>query len=540
MASLLRAGLALVLGLCLTLSALAGSPLHERIDQILAADTPDFARQAAPPADDAEFLRRVCLDLTGCIPTAADARAFLADASPGKRAALIDRLLASPEHARHMQHVYDVILMERRPDKNVPRAAWQEFLFASFSANKPYDQFVAELLSADGADPKNRGPAKFLLDRDAEPHLLTRDVSRLFLGMNLRCAQCHDHPLVDAYKQDHYYGLFAFFNRTTLVTDKSKVAALAEKADGEVSFQSVFDPQKLTKTSLPRVPGGQAIKDPELEKGQEYEVAPAAGVRHVPKYSRRSHLAEQVATAENVQFRRAAANRFWALMMGRGLVHPLDMDHPNNPPSHPELLTLLADEFAATKFDVRGFLRELALSEAYQRSSTLPEGVEAEADRFLAANLKPLSPEQLAWSVMQASGLTDAERLALKDKATEAALYAKLAGNVAPFVAAFGARPGQTEGFEATLEQALFLRNGDLIRGWLAARPGNLLDRLSKLTKAEDVAEELFLSVLTRRPTDDEKKDVAEYLKGRDADRTAALGDLAWALLTSAEFRFNH
>src|SRR5262249_36098869 len=158
----------------------------------------------------------------------------------------------------------------------------------------------------------------------------------------------------------------------------------------------------------------------------------------------------------------------------------------------------LADEFAAMKFDVRAFLRELALSQAYQRSSVPPAGVEAEPERFLVALLKPLTPEQLAWGMMQATGLTDAERLALGDKATEAALRAKLVGNEGPFVAAFGARPGQPEGqsFEATLEQALFLRNGALIRGWLAPRAGNLTDRLGKLNDADAVAEELFLSVL--------------------------------------------
>src|SRR5262245_8098844 len=140
MASLLRAGLALVLAVTLTPLVRAETPLHSRIDQTLAASTPDFAKRAAPGADDAEFLRRVSLDLVGCIPSTADLRAFLADASPDKRARVIDRLLASPEHARHLQHVFDVLLMERRPDKNVPRPQWQEFLFTSFAANKPYDE----------------------------------------------------------------------------------------------------------------------------------------------------------------------------------------------------------------------------------------------------------------------------------------------------------------------------------------------------------------------------------------------------------------
>ncbi len=518
-------------------------PLHERIDRAAALGEKDLAKSAAPAASDAEFLRRVTLDLTGTIPTAAEARAFLKDPAPDKRARLIDRLLASPEYARHLQDVFDVMLMERRPDKHVPRAAWQEYLRSSFAANKPWDVLVREILSVDGTDPKTRPAAKFALDREGEPNLLTRDVARLFLGMNLQCAQCHDHPLVEHYKQAQYYGIFAFLSRSFLFTDKAKnLTVLAEKAEGEVTYQSVFDPKKETKKSLPVVPFGMAIKEPVLEKGKEYEVAPANGVRPVPKFSRRAQLAGQVASKDNVQFRRNIANRLWALMLGRGLVHPPDLDHPDNPPSHPELLALLADEIAATRFDVRNFLREIALSQTYQRSSEPPAGVaEVPAKSLAAAHLKPLSPEQLAWALMQATGLTDAERKALGKGATEAAVYARLAGNVAPFAATFGGKPGHAEGgFEPTLDQALFLSNGKVVRGWLAPRPGNLTDRLSQLKEADAVAEELYLSVLTRLPSDDERKEVADYLKGSATDRTAALEELAWALLASAEFRFNH
>src|SRR5262249_44214624 len=145
--------------------------------------------------------------LAGTIPPAEEARAFLDDPSPAKRERLIDRLLAGPEFARHMQRTFDVFLMERRPDKHVPKAAWQEYLHASFAANKPLDQLVSELLSSDGSDSATRPAAKFYLDREADPHLLTRDVGRLFLGMNLECAQCHDHPLYPSYKQADYYGL---------------------------------------------------------------------------------------------------------------------------------------------------------------------------------------------------------------------------------------------------------------------------------------------------------------------------------------------
>jgi hypothetical protein len=503
---------------------------------------PDFDKQAAPLATDEEFLRRVYLDLTGTIPTSDAARAFFKDTAKDKRVQLIERLLASPEYARHMASVFDVMLMERRPDKHVPRPQWVEFLRSSFEANKPWDKLVSEMLSADGTDPKTRPAAKFLLDRDADPNVETRDISRLLLGMNLQCCQCHDHPLVQDYKQEHYYGIYAFLNRSFLFTEKAKGAVLAEKAEGEVTFQSVFDPAKVTKSTGSRMPFGKPVVEVKFEKGKEYEVAPANGVRPVPKYSRRSQLAPQLIASDDTPFKRNAANRLWTLMMGRGLVHPLDMDHSANPPSHPELLTLLADEFAAMKFDIRAFLRELALSKTYQRSSELPPGLkEAPPTSYLTAHLKPMSPEVLAWASMQATGLTDAERLALGKNANEASLYGRLAGNVAPFVKTFGGQPGHPQqGFQATLDQALFVANGSTIRGWLAPRAGNLTDRLLRLKDSKAVADELYLSILTRSSAADETEEVSKYLIGRDKDRPAAMQDMAWALLASAEFRFDH
>jgi hypothetical protein len=533
---------AVILLATLAPAGVAQEPLHKRIDRLIAAK-PEFARFAAPRASDEEFLRRVYLDLTGTIPAAAEARAFLADAAPDKRAKLIDRLLAAPEHARHMQQVFDVLLMDRRTGKNVPEAQWQEYLRTSFAANTPWDRLVREVLSADGADPKARPAARFYLDRDVEPHVLTRDIGRLFLGKDFECNQCHDSPVVDEYKQADYYGLFAFLNRSAAFTGKDKTVVVADKADGEATYQNVFDAAKTTKTALPRLPGGPPVEEPDFEKGAEYEVKPAKDVRPVPKFSRRAALAAQLASKDNRQFARAGANRFWALLMGRGLVHPVELDHADNPPSHPELLDLLTDEFARTDFDIRAFLRELALTDTYQRAGEPPAGVkDVPPDLFAVAPLKPLAPEQLAWAAMQATGLPDAERRALGKKATDQAVAAKLAVNVAPFAAIYGGPRGQPEGreFEATLDQALFLANGKLVRGWLAPRPGNLTDRLQKLDDPAAVAEELYLSVLTRRPDAGEVKDVAEHLQGRTADRAAALQELAWALLASAEFRFNH
>ncbi len=522
---------------------LADTPLHERIDRAIAAAQPDFARRAAPLASDAEFLRRIYLDLTGTLPPSNEARAFLNDRTPNKRTALMDRLLASPEHARYLAAVFDVMLMERLPDKQVPRGEWLEYLRSSMAANKPWDVLAREILSSDGVDPKTRPAAKFVLDRDAEPNVLTRDISRLFLGTNLQCCQCHDHPRIDDYKQAHYYGLFAFLNRTSLLVDPTlKKAVLSEKADGEATYQSVFDPAKTTKSTGPRLPDGPPLKEPAVEKGKEYVVAPTPKTRAVPRFSRRALLGPTLARADNEAFKRNIANRLWALMMGRGLVHPLDLDHSANPPSHPELLKLLADDMAARKFDLRGFLRELALSLTYQRSSEQKESRESQRleATYIVALLKPLTPEQLAASLMQATGLTDAERQALGKNVTEAALYARLSPHVAPFVNTFGSGAGKTQEFDARLEQALFLANGPTVRGWLTPRAGNLIDRLSRLTNADAVADELYLSAFTRLPDAEERKEIADFLSQRQKDRTAALQDMAWALLASAEFRFNH
>jgi hypothetical protein len=522
--------------------ASAQAPLHERIDQLVAAGTPNFNKLAAPLASDEEFLRRVFLDLTGSIPTSKQARAFLDDTAADKRARLIDRLLASPEHARHLAHVFDVMLMERRPARAVPGPAWHEFLRESFAVNKPWDQLVREVLAADGNDPKKRGPARFYLDRGGDLNEVTRAVSRTFLGMNLQCAQCHDHPLVVDYKQEFYYGLIAFLNRSYVVNDpKLRMIVFAEKAEGEVSFQSVFDPAKVTKTTGPRVPGRAAIKEPKFARGDEYAVKPAGRQRGVPRFSRRALLGGELARADNVAFKRNFANRVWAVLMGRGLFHPLDMDHSANPPSHPDLLELLANEAAVHKFDLRWLLREIALSKTFQRGGTQPPGAaEAPVNSLAVARLKPLAPEALAFSLAQAAGLTDVERAALGKKANEPALYARLSGPVAPLINAFAGPPGSAQEFEPTLDQALFLANGPLLRSWLAPRTGNLADRLSKLSDVNAVAEEMYLSVLTRRPTDEERKELADHLKTSGKDRAAALQEYLWALLTSVEFRFNH
>ena len=385
----LVAMIVMVFALTRSANADAQEPLHRRIDAMVNAAP---LGPVAVICSDADFARRVSLDLHGRTMTGVEAKAFLDDPAPDKRAKLIDKLVASPWFSRHLANTVSVMLMERRADANVPLADWDKYLYESFLTNKPYDQLVRELIATDGTDPATRPAAKFFLDRTAEPNLVTRDIGRVFFGRDLQCAQCHDSPLVNDFLQADYYGMQAFVVRTVMFNDEvAKKQILGEKADGDVAFTSVFT--KESGVSAPRVPAGTFVEDPLLPIGEEYNVKPADKVRPVPKFSRRAKLAEAITTTNNAQFNRNLANRVWAMMLGRGIVHPLDLHHSDNPPTHPELLDLLTAEVVAAKYDLKTIIREIALTQTYQRAGELPADWNA-ASQQAAALLATLDPKE--------------------------------------------------------------------------------------------------------------------------------------------------
>lgn len=509
--------------------ASAAEPLHTRIDGIILAKAD--GKKPSAGADDAEFLRRVHLDLAGRIPSVAQTRAFLQDTSPDKRARMIDQLLAGPDYARRMQEAFHVVLMERLGD----HPEWAKFLRSSFEANKPWDQMVREILRADPKDDKAKGAAFFYAKRlehygqnAIDYPGLTRDVGRLFLGMDLQCAQCHNHRFVKDYTQEDFQGLYTIFLNASLVD--LKAPSVSEKVmTKKLSYASVFN--KVPKEVGPRIPGGKEIEIPVLKKGEEFAVPPDPKTKSpgIPKFSPLAKLAEQLPAAENRAFVRNSVNRIWFMMMGRGIVHPLDLHHSDNPPSHPELLDALADEFVAHKFDVKWLLREIMLSQAYQRSSVFPEGQDKlAAETFLVGLEKRLSAEQLLASMREATG----ERESMAKTGVDA-LQAK-------FIRAFANPSREPEDeFSPSLKAALFVLNDDAVLSLLTPKAGNLVDRLAKLPD-DKVAEELYLSVLTRVPSADEKTDVQKYLTKHAARKPTALANLAWALLASSEFAANH
>lgn len=541
----------------------AADSLHEQIDALIAAKA---GGPVAPPASDAEFLRRVYLDLAGTIPSSDDARKFLEDPSPDKRAQLIDKLLASPHFSKHMGEAFDVMLMERRSKGD---SEWRRYLEASFAANKPWDQLTREILCPNPEDPATKFSSMFYYTRLAKVGqnptdypLVTRDVGRLFLGVDLKCCQCHNHKYIKDYKQVDFQGLMAIIGTTFIRTDVKGTPTIGEKPLlKKVDFVSVFHPDEKFEVG-PRVPFGTEMPIPAVAKGEEWATPPNPKTKFpgIPKFDTLKILAEQTANANNEQFKKNIANRLWFLMMGRGLVNPLDLSHSENPPSHPELLTLLADHIAANHFDMKELIHELALTQTYQRSSILPSGdARVPPESYRVAIAKRVSPEQMARAMLMATGQLEAIKAVKETKVKFVAKDmdadvneldangTKAAGPVPigvvneKFVGAFGAPKGEAEiEFAPSVAGALFVSNEKMILGWLQPAPGNLVYKMSKLNDARAVADELYLSVLTRLPTDDERADVAAFLARNGKDHDTAISEMTWALLASTEFCVNH
>lgn len=470
---------------------------------------------ASPRCGDAEFVRRVYLDLVGHIPPADKAAAFLDSREPNKRAQLIDDLLASSDYGKHQADIWQALLLPRTSDNRLlPFDKMTAWLEKSFNDNKPWDQLVRDILTAEGELDKNGAVVYFLAN--ATPDKLTDNATRVFLGVQLQCAQCHNHPFTD-WKQNEYWGMAAFFTRVRTAGNPRQ--AVRQGGTVSISENGKGRPARLP-ISAKRVP-------PKFLQGDAPQISSGSAYRPV--------LADWMTSANNPYFSRAMVNRLWTQVFGRGLVQPVDDMHEGNAPSHPQLLAELSAQFAANGFDVKDFLRALCNSAAYQRTSKPISGNrDAGPELFSRMTVKVLTPEQLFDSLTQVVGVPNRANQRRRQGAVAARPL-----NITPrtqFVNFFkGDDNAEATEYQAGIPQVLRLMNSPLLNN------GAMLGPLLKSSKRPvQVIEHLYLATLARRPTSRElERSLALVRKHRDEPRQA-FGDVLWALLNSSEFALNH
>ncbi len=466
----------------------------------------------APISGDAEFCRRVWLDLGGVAPPVAEVRRFLADTAADKRAVLVDQLLASTHHARHMASRWTDILLppdgQDAAQDNV--AALNEWLRGQFSRNLRYDYLVGGFLTAGGAG--NSGPAVFYTSHALEPEKLAAATSKIFMGIQLQCAQCHDHPF-DKWTQKDFWSYAAFFGQLTQSNPGIRGEVIIEdRPGGEVMLPDT------DQTMLPRYPG--TSEPPEKDPGN----------------IRRRQLTIWMASRDNPYFARAAVNRVWGHLFGRGLVDPVDAMDASNRPSHPELLDFLAAYFTSRRFDLRTLYATLARTEAYQRTSAVAAEARPAEDTFASMIVKTLSAEQVYDSMQQNVFRRSPPRRRNDRRQGPAGQDAFLRQQ---FLARMKASDASPREYPHGVVQALGMMNGpEVLQATTTAQSGLLASLEAPFFSDTDRIETLFLSTLSRQPTRQEADRFGQYVAaGKAAEsKQAALSDVLWMLLNTAEF----
>jgi len=464
-------------------------------------------------ADDAEYLRRVYLDIIGTLPTAEETKTFLDDSSPDRRVQVVERLLKRPEYADFWALKWaDLLRVERKKLGHKGAYAYYKWIRDGFLANTPYDQMVRELLTAEGALVDQPQANFYRVDGNAGN--IASHVAQTFLGLRIACAQCHHHP-TDVWSQSDYWGMQSFF---TQVKRKGTPR-------GEVLWTE-GNPQ----TKHPRT--GQAIHPYAL--GTQMPASAPTG-------DRRQVLAAWMTSRDNPWFAKNVANRMWAHFMGRGLVEPVDDLRATNPASNPELLEALSQHLIRTDYNLHELIRVITRARAYQLSSTPNDTNRLDEQNYSHANLRPLEAEVLLDAICHVTGVEERfdgvppGNRAIQLWDSEVSHY---------FLKLFG-RPLRTSACvcerinDPNIAQALHLMNSPAIHGKLKHEGGTLAKLVARNGNDTELIRELYLTFFNRPPFDSERKQAVAYLHNK-ADRRQAVEDLAWSMLCSIEFIFRH
>lgn len=523
------------------------SPQVAMIDELIEQGWRDYELRPAPEVDDARWCRRVYIDILGRIPSLAELEEFLRASESDKRARLVERLLHNEryteEYARHWATIWSNILIGRSGGNDrrelTHREGMQKYLRDSFATNKPYNRMVHELITATGASKPGtdnfNGAVNFLIGKINEDDavLATSSTSRIFLGLQVQCTQCHNHPF-NRWKQQTFWEFNAFFRQAAALrrfvpgtgdVDHAELvdqdyAGQAGDADDAVIFYELRN--GLTKSAYPVFMGGEPL-DP---RGRVSDV------------NRRQELARQMMDSPFLD--KMIVNRMWAHFLGYGFTKPVDDLGPHNPPSHPELLERLAQEFRDHSYDLKELITWITLSRPYQLDAKLTARNEhddptiGEPPKFSTFYLRQLQAEQLYQSLLVASQAKVGGSYEEQERERRRWLE--------QFVVAFGTDEGdEATTFNGSIPQALMMFNGDLIQRASRDDDGSLLGSLARSNaRFPEKVHRLFMAGVARRATRDEMVIANKLVLARQGDQGEALKDLWWAILNSNEFILQH
>ncbi len=471
--------------------------------------------QPSELCSDTDYLRRATLDLTGRLPTLEETQTFIADPTDAKRANLVDRLLASNDYAEFWSMKWgDVLRCNSRRMTASGVHKFRRWLFDIVRDDRPLNEFAHELLTATGSTQNNPAANYWRASRDEID--ATETTAQLFLGIRIQCAKCHNHPF-EKWTQDDYYGIAAAFKRVG-------------RKDGRLPNDELIYITTSGEVTQPRT--GETMKTRLLLQG---EVA-------VPNdQDRRVVFADWLTAPENPFFAKSIANRIWGHVMGRGIVEPVDDFRDSNPPSNPELLAYLADELVRSGYSAKSLIRTIMTSRTYQLSSQRNELNADDEIYFSHTNTRMLTAEQLLDSICQVTGVDESFK-GMPAGTRAIALVDPPDGH--KFLQVFGQPqrelPCECErSTDSNLSQALQLINGPTVHEKLRADNGRIHRWIADGRSNEEIIRQLYLIALSREPEPPEVQTSLAHI-ANSQDRTTALEDVAWAIINSKEFLFQH
>ncbi|MFN4918957.1 MAG: DUF1549 and DUF1553 domain-containing protein [Planctomyces sp.] len=508
--------------------------LGEFIDQQIRQGWTDNEIEASPLASDEEWVRRVYLDLVGRIPTLTEAREFLADKNARKRAMLVDALLENEDYVRNFTTIWANNSIGRGAPQRVSRTGMEKFYREAFAKNRPWNEIVVDILTASGHYEEN-GAVNYILAQMQMPDdavQLTAMTTRLFLGLQVQCTQCHNHPF-NKWQQDQFWEFNSFFRQVDKRDHRKLDPKTGQQVDdySEVVWKEFTGPVYYEKRS-----GMMQVAFPRF---QGHEVDPGVGV------DRRSELAKLItepAGDEPAQLAQAMVNRTWSHFFGYGFTRPVDDMGPHNPASHPELLKRLSREFVAANYDVKQLIRWIVSSEAYQLSSQygeknrIDDPAAGEMPLFSHMYLKSMQAEQLYDSLIVASNAHQSGNGSWSAQEEQRRRWMQ------QFVVAFdNDENDESTTFNGTIPQALMMMNSELIDKACSVERGSFLfEQMSSPGAETQKINDLYMAALTRRPTRAEMTKMQKALARYGAAKLNGYQDMFWALLNSNEFIFIH